>query len=231
LVTIATHERVVNALSGQLLEATWRSLDGIQEALNDYTALLLGPGWGRAAETDRLLDNILSTSNLPPLVIDADGLNMLAEKPDWPRLLPPNTIITPHPGEMARLAGLSTAEVQGNRWGLALEKAVEWNVVLVFKGAHTLIANPEGRITALPFKTDALAKAGSGDVLAGVIVGLLAQGLSAYDAAVAGGYLHGLAGTLAAQKMGTTHSLLASEIVDTLPKALRHVANPLIIKA
>lgn len=231
LVTVSAPEPVINTLSGQLMEVTWLPAGDILSALRQYSAVLLGPGWGTSQDTGDLLHNILSSDDLPTLVIDADGLNLLASQTGWPRLLPPNTIITPHPGEMARLASLSTAEVQRDRWQLAIQKAAEWNVVLLLKGAHTLIASPKGDLTVLPFKTDALAKAGSGDVLAGIIVGLLAQGLSAYDAAVAGGYLHGLAGVLAAEKLVTTRSLLASGIIDSLPQALAQVENPLVIEA
>ncbi len=125
-------------------------------------------------------------------MIDADGLFLLAQLDEWWKRLPEGTILTPHPGEMATLAGMEIGDVQAKRWEIAREKAQAWNVILVLKGAHTLIAAPDGKITALPFKTSALATAGTGDVLAGLTVGLRAQGVAPFDAAVAAGYLHGL---------------------------------------
>ncbi len=213
-----------------------------------YNALLMGPGWGREKTTRDLLTRLLSKSDrtaaqrsigfgappepqpsaeedheLPPLVIDADGLNLLSEIDEWWNLLPEMTILTPHPGEMARLAKTDTKDVQSRRWQIAEEKAREWNVVLVLKGAHTLIAAPDGRVTALPFKTSALAHAGTGDVLAGTIVGMLAQGLQPYDAALVSGYLHGLAGAQAAAKIGSERSVVAGDVIEALADAFRQL--------
>jgi NAD(P)H-hydrate epimerase len=224
----------------------------IQEEVGNYQALLLGPGWGREETTKSLLTvlfakaaaaskrparrkigfaavtttdgrtNDMETS-LPPLVIDADGLNLLSEIEDWWTLLPAQTILTPHPGEMARLSGMDKDAIVANRWEIVSQKAAEWNVVVVLKGAHTLIAEPNGRTAALPFKTDALATAGTGDVLAGAIVGLLAQGLTPFDAAVVGGYLHGLAGQQAAAWLGSTRGVIASDVLDGLAEAIAMV--------
>jgi NAD(P)H-hydrate epimerase len=221
----------------------------IQEEVGSYQALLLGPGWGREETTKSLLNTLFAQAaavskrsarrkigfaaganasetvnsvetSLPPLVIDADGLNLLSEIENWWTLLPARTILTPHPGEMARLTGIDKDEIEANRWEIVARKAAEWNVVLVLKGAHTLIGEPNGRIAALPFKTDALATAGTGDVLAGAITGLLAQGLSPFDAAVAGGYLHGLAGQQAAEWVGSTRSVIASDVLEGLTEAI-----------
>ncbi|MEW5989420.1 MAG: ADP/ATP-dependent (S)-NAD(P)H-hydrate dehydratase, partial [Chloroflexota bacterium] len=150
-----------------------------------------------------------------PLVVDADGLNWLAGLPNWPQRLPPQTILTPHPGEMARLVGVDIAALkEADRVELTREKAAAWGHVLVLKGAYTVIAAPDGRCALLPFANPALAVAGSGDVLAGVIVALLGQGLPPYEAAVLGGYLHGAAG----QSAGVDSGLLAGEIADLLPQ-------------
>jgi NAD(P)H-hydrate epimerase len=165
-----------------------------------------------------------ANGTLPPMVIDADGLNLLSEIEEWWKLVPRDTILTPHPGEMARLAKMDSAEVQGKRWEIARMKATEWGVVLVLKGAHTVVAVPDGRMTVLPFKTDALAKAGTGDVLAGAIVGLLAQGMAPYDAAVAGAYLHGLAGQTAGELLNN-RSVLASDVLDSLAEAIEMVIS------
>ena len=166
-----------------------------------------------AAESDAI--------KLPPVVIDADGLNLLSEIDDWWTLLPEGTIITPHPGEMARLAKMEIEDVQTNRWQLASEKAPEWKVVLVLKGAHTLIAHPDGRVVVLPFKESALATAGTGDVLAGIIAGLLAQGLQPFDAALVGGYLHQLAGAEAVRKIGNGRSVIAGDVLESIADAYR----------
>ncbi len=210
-----------------------------------YDALLIGPGWGREKTTGELLAKLLdhdsarvrerrsigfgavaaetpkeTAPRLPPLVIDADGLNLLGQLDQWWAQLPEGTILTPHPGEMARLAGVEVKDVQARRWELAEEKAREWKVILVLKGAHTLVAAPDGRVTALPFKTSALATAGTGDVLAGMITGLLAQGVQPFAAAVVGSYVHGLAGELAARKLGTERSVIAGDVVEALAEAL-----------
>jgi ADP-dependent NAD(P)H-hydrate dehydratase / NAD(P)H-hydrate epimerase len=230
LVTVAAPPNVVNILSGRLFEPTWMPLpsDGaaklIRGELDSVSALLIGPGWGRESGTRDLLTSLLDQKpeNFPPLIVDADGLNLLSEIENWWTLLPKNTVITPHPGEMSRLCKTDTATIQANRWAIAAQKTKEWGIVVLLKGAHTLIAHPDGQLAALPFKTDALAKAGTGDVLSGVIVGLLAQGLSPFDAAVVGGYLHGLAGELAAQQT-SARSVVAGDVIDSLGAAFRQI--------
>ena len=157
---------------------------------------------------------------LPPLVLDADGLNLLAQIDGWAARLPADTILTPHPGEMARLLGSEVEAVQADRVGVAQRAAADWKVVVVLKGAHTVIAAPDGRVKINPTASAALATAGTGDVLAGVIAGLRAQGLAAFDAAVAGVYLHGRAGEIVAAEMGDA-GVLAGDIAEALPYALR----------
>ncbi len=157
-----------------------------------------------------------------PWVIDADALNALAQTAGWQEHLPPQTILTPHPGEMARMCGCATAEVQADRIGLARAKAAAWNAVIVLKGAYTVVAAPDGRAVVLPFANPALATAGSGDVLAGAIAGALAQGLTVFAAAVVGGYLHGLAGELARQELGDA-GVVAGDLLIRLPLALRQL--------
>jgi hydroxyethylthiazole kinase-like uncharacterized protein yjeF len=163
-------------------------------------------------------------SIFPPLVVDADGLNALAllEGEEWWRRLPASSVLTPHPGEMARLMGVKTSEVQADRLQVAREMAVKWGHVVLLKGAFTLVASPAGEVVLLPFATPALATAGSGDVLAGAIVGLLAQGLTPFDAAVAGAYLHGLAGSRASEEIGPAGAV-AGDLLSRLPRALRAV--------
>jgi NAD(P)H-hydrate epimerase len=227
LVTVNAPQVVIDTIAGHILEATWL-LPEDRYTPADYDALLIGPGWGRANHD--LLDQLLGQT-LPPLVIDADGLNLLADSSDWWKRLPPNTVLTPHPGEMSRLSSLPTSEIQSNRAAIAVQKAAEWNAILLLKGAHTLIAAPDGRVIVLPFKTDALAKAGTGDVLAGMIVGLLAQGTDPFDAAAVAGYVHGLSGELAARTSGTTRSVLAGDVSAHLPQALMRIERRSLTEA
>lgn len=224
----------------------------LTKELSKYQALLLGPGMGKEETTSKFMLNLLrqqqatkpksrkralgfqavsdgdaetdeeTSSQLPPLVIDADGLNILAEQDEWWTLLPENTIITPHPGEMARLAEIETSDVQADRWKLAREKAAEWNTIIVLKGAHTVIAAPDERFAVLPFKNNALATAGTGDVLAGMIVGLRAQGLASFEAAVCAGYLHGLAAEIVLRE-SEARSLVAGDLLMAVGTALREL--------
>jgi NAD(P)H-hydrate epimerase len=162
----------------------------------------------------------------PPLVVDADALNALAalDAQEWWHRLPAPSVLTPHPGEMARLMGVETREVQSNRLTVATEMASRWGHVVLLKGAYSVVADPGGRIVVLPFATSALASAGSGDVLAGAIVGLMAQGLAPFDAALAGAYLHGLAGFWAGEEIGPAGTV-ASDLLPRLPRAFKAVAN------
>jgi ADP-dependent NAD(P)H-hydrate dehydratase / NAD(P)H-hydrate epimerase len=211
--------------------------------MGEADVMLFGPGLGRDDETGEFVRGLLGSQTkasnrsglgfggradpkqdsgdrqLPSkLVIDADGLNLLATIDNWWTMLPENTVLTPHPGEMGRLTGISMQDVIANRFDLARQKAAEWGVVIVLKGAFTIVAEPGGRLVVIPFASDALATAGTGDVLAGCITGLMAQGSSAYDAAVAGTYLHGLAGILAAYG-SSTRSVIASDLLRAIPSA------------
>ncbi|MGG3278750.1 ADP-dependent NAD(P)H-hydrate dehydratase, partial [Paenibacillus macerans] len=154
-----------------------------------------------------------------PLVVDADALNILAATGGlaaWKRR-DAATVLTPHPGEMARLAGLATAEVQRDRIGLARRFALEHGVTLVLKGARTVVAAPDGRVFVGVTGHPGMATGGSGDVLTGIIAGLLAQGLDAVQAAALGVHLHGLAGErAAAARPGSPASLLAGDIIEAL---------------
>jgi hydroxyethylthiazole kinase-like uncharacterized protein yjeF len=219
--------------------------DVLAKNFEKASALLIGPGFGTEATTKVFLEDLLagrsaqkkaparigfihqensptseSEAKLPPLVIDADGLKLLAQIKDWASKLPPLSILTPHPGEMSVLTGLSKEEIQENRQTVALKYAKEWGHVVVLKGAFTLIAAPDGRLTLIPVATPALARAGTGDVLAGLIVGLRAQGLDAYAAAVAAAWIHAQAGLYAADDLGTTASVLASDVLNSVPDVL-----------
>jgi ADP-dependent NAD(P)H-hydrate dehydratase / NAD(P)H-hydrate epimerase len=233
LVSIAAPDTIIPMLAGQHPEITWLPFpDGqtpdemaITDAaialantkIPDYDSFLIGPGLGRTFNMYGLLETVFNNAGgqFPPMIIDADGLNMLATMESWWGHLPARTILTPHPGEMARLTRLSIAEVQANRVALAQEKAALWRCIVVLKGAYTVVADPDGQAIIIPFADAALAKAGTGDVLAGAIAGLLAQGIDPLAAALSSAYLHGMAGQLAAAKYGA-RGLLASDVADQL---------------
>lgn len=160
-----------------------------------------------------------ATPPLPPTVIDADGLNCLALLDDWPELLPDPVILTPHAGEMARLCGLEIDDVRADGWQLAQEKAAAWNAVVLLKGPYTVIAAPDGRLAVLPVATPALATAGTGDVLAGTITGLLAQGVAPFDAACLGAWLHGRAGEVCEEEIGPAGAM-AGDLLGFLPSVM-----------
>jgi NAD(P)H-hydrate epimerase len=218
--------------------------DVLKKNLDRATALLVGPGLGLEDTTRDFIANLLNSAtekplhgrlgflqgaggkpdqkpvSLPPMVFDADGLKLLAKLPDWPRLLPAPAILTPHPGEMSVLTGLATDEIQKDRLIVARKFAHEWGHVVVLKGAFTVIAAPDGRTTTIPVATPALARAGTGDVLAGLITGLLAQGVDAYDAARAGAWIHAQAGLTAAGFQGNMAAVMAGDVLEAIPDVI-----------
>lgn len=160
---------------------------------------------------------------LPPMVIDADGLKLMARVDNWPKKLPGTAVLTPHPGEMAILTGLSVQEIQADRLGIALRYAREWGHVVVLKGAMTVIAEPGGEVRVIPIATSALAHGGTGDVLTGMIAGLRSQGLSPFAAAVAGAWIHAQSGLVATEQVGHEASVLAGDLIEALPEVLAWV--------
>ncbi|MFN8382368.1 MAG: NAD(P)H-hydrate dehydratase [Anaerolineales bacterium] len=231
LVTMAVPEPLHNALAGHLPEAIWVLLphengfisdvavDDVLQSLERATAFLIGPGLGDKISTRAFVSNLIPSIKIP-MVIDADGLRHLSQVTNWHKNIFAPAVLTPHPGEMSALTGLSKEEIQSDRESVATKYAKEWGHVVVLKGAFTIVASPDGRSTIIPVATPALARAGTGDVLAGLIVGLRAQGLEAYDAAVAGAFIHAQAGLFAADTMGTTASVLASDVLDAIPDVL-----------
>jgi hydroxyethylthiazole kinase-like uncharacterized protein yjeF len=220
----------------------------LQKELGQTEALLIGPGFGQDPTTGAFVARIMGGEerghrgrigfvtaeaeadkppHLPPTVIDADGLKLLAKVEDWPKWLPAEVILTPHPGEMAVLTGESKESIQADRLASARKWAEAWGHVVVLKGAFTVVASPEGKAMVLPFATPALARAGTGDVLAGAIVGLVAQGMASFEAAVLGAYLHGRAGELAAEEVGTEAAVLAGEVGECLASAIAELHRPL----
>ena len=222
------------------------AVEVLLENIERATALLIGPGFGIEDTTRDFLAALLKgkdfpkkttgrigfvkekgerveidgKASLPPMVIDADGLRLLAQIEEWQSLLSRPAVLTPHPGEMSALTGLTISEIQANRLGVARNSAKEWQQVVVLKGAFTVIASPDGKTTTIPVASPALASAGTGDVLAGLIVGLRAQGLDAYNAAVAGAWIHAQAGLLAAEAYGSSASVMAGDILEAVPDVM-----------
>ncbi len=215
----------------------------LAENLGRSTALLIGPGFGMEETTREFILRLLTKNriskkngigfihaedeekeahknNLPPLVFDADGLKLLAQIENWYDLIHDTAVLTPHPGEMAVLTGLSVEDIQSNRLEIAREYAEKWGHVVVLKGAFTVIAAPNGETFTIPVATPALARAGSGDVLAGLIVGLRSQGLGALESAIAGCWVHAQAGITAGEMIGASASILAGDILAFVPNVL-----------
>ncbi len=211
----------------------------VRQGLGRATALLVGPGFGLEETSLRFLDSLFEAagaphksmgfaplqkveaaspqSALPPVVVDADGLKLLSRLPGWQTRLPAPAVLTPHPGEMAVLTGLEKEELLADRIATAEHFARKWGHVVVLKGAFSVVASPDGRTGVIPVATPALARAGTGDVLAGLIVGLRAQGVEAFEAAYAGAWIHAQAGLQAARELGSTAAVLAGDVLRAVP--------------
>jgi NAD(P)H-hydrate epimerase len=189
--------------------------DSIMRQLSTAEVGVIGPGLGRDGSTWRLVQDLALRAKCP-LVIDADGLNALADSPRSKGKLGKNRVLTPHPGELARLTGKTIEAIAADRTAAARKAAKEWGAVVVLKGAHTVIAHPDGRTSEDPHEVPALASGGTGDVLAGIIGGLIAQGSDTYSAAVTGVYIHAAAGRRISQRLGDS-GLLASDLLLEIP--------------
>ncbi len=241
LVRLAVPRSLHPALAGVFPEATWELLpeeEGFisqaaakqaRQAMEHATALVIGPGFGLHASSQSFLDALLpiedsqdnpagqaSPSALPPAVIDADGLKLLARLKDWPKRLPPGSVLTPHPGEMALITGLSREQIQADRLGVARRFSQAWGHVVVLKGAFTIIAEPGGATAVIPVASAALARAGTGDVLAGLVGGLRAQGAPGFEAATTAAWIHAHAGLQAAAEHGSQASVLAGDLLPAV---------------
>jgi holo-[acyl-carrier-protein] synthase len=197
------------------------SLSGILRGFAGADAGVIGPGLGRDASTRRLIEDLVPRV-AAPLVLDADALNLLSEHRTILPRLSPQIVLTPHPAEFARLSGLETPAVQQDRRGIASRFAKVWNKVVVLKGAGTVIAAPDGRVTLNAIATPALASGGTGDVLAGVIAGLMGQKLPPFEAAVTGVHLHSLAGMDLEASLGQA-GVLASDLLPQLPRVMERL--------
>jgi len=198
-------------------------------ALNDIlprmewaNVVVIGPGMRRDSDTAKLLERLLKEIN-KPLVIDADGLNLLADHPHLLNKLPADTVLTPHPGEFSRLTGISKSNIIADRFKAVSEWANKWNVTVVLKGSPTVTSTPEGKMFLNPTGNAGMASGGSGDALTGIIGGLIAQGLNTGDAAWVGVYLHGAAGDHAAWIKGI-HGMVAGDIINYLPEVIKELS-------
>jgi len=240
LVTLATATSLQPILASKLTEVTYIPLPEsesgiispqaagfIREQLDYYNVLLLGCGLGQSESAIEFIRSALLSKPTPSsLVLDADALNTLAKTPNWWQQLTDDAILTPHPGEMARLAGISVDEVQSDRMGITKKTALEWNKTVVLKGAYTVIAAPDGQARISPIANPGLASAGTGDVLTGVIAGLVAQGLSLFDAAACGVYLHGKAGDMVKARLGNA-GMIATDLLPALPLVIKRLKEKL----
>lgn len=194
-----------------------KSLNAILQAGADNDCLAFGCGIGISSDIKYILESLISKENLR-IVIDADGLNNLAKTKNWPNIIQAEVILTPHPGEMKRLwSGLYRDQMPADRQQQVAELARRTKTTVVLKGAGTVVTDSE-KIYINQTGNPGMATAGSGDVLTGVITALMGQGLTNFDAAVYGTYIHGLAGDIAAEKLGQV-SLMATDIIDALPGA------------
>jgi hydroxyethylthiazole kinase-like uncharacterized protein yjeF len=199
-------------------EVSLQALDELLAMASGKQALAIGPGLGLGEEAGGLVRRLLQDTELPA-VVDADGLTALCGHLHLlQRQLDRQIVLTPHPGEMARLTGLATSEIQADRFNVARDFATRHHVVLVLKGARTLTASPDGRVHVNSSGHAGLASGGMGDVLTGLIGSLLAQGLTAFDAATLGVFLHGMAADRLWETFGDA-GLLATDIIRELPAA------------
>lgn len=238
LVTLATAQSLQPILVAKLTEATYAPLPEaeagyissnasqiVHEQLADYDVLLIGCGLSQHPSVVDFVHKVLfemPSSLKPAIVIDADALNALAQTPYWWKKLKRDAILTPHPGEMARLSGLSMKAISQDRLEAARGCAAKWNKTVILKGANSIIASPDGKAKINAAANPGLASAGTGDVLAGTIAGLLAQGLSYTDAAACGVYLHTAAADRVRDEMGDA-GMIASDLLPVLPKVIKNI--------
>ena len=236
LVTLATARSLQPILASKLTEVTYIPLPEAEPGVisseaastlaphaGEYDVLLLGCGLGQHPQTVEFVKSLLLGSPklaISSLVLDADAVNILAKVPRWWRKLERDAILTPHPGEMARLLGISVKEVEQDRLSTAQRSAKEWGKTVVLKGANTIVAAPGGEAKINNAANPALASAGTGDVLSGAIAGLAAQGLSPLQAAACGVYLHSRAAETVSRELGNA-GVIATDLLPALPRVIK----------
>ena len=245
LVTLAAPESVYRIAASRLTETIHLPLpedvegridpsaaDVIRERIHNYSAMAVGCGLGWSCGTTALMDRLLLSGEDPPslpIVVDADGLNNLSGCCNWADRLRAPAVLTPHPGEMATLTGQPTAQVQADRIGIASRSAADWRQTVLLKGAHSVVASADGERCVLPFANPALAAGGTGDVLTGIIGGLLAQGLAPYDAARLGEFLHGTAAEQVRGESGVA-GVVASDLLDRIPPIMANLRGTAVTR-
>jgi len=234
LVTLATIENVINNLSSNCPWVTFFKLKDhkkqyiaqnafkdIKQIIKNYNVVSVGSGLANTKETRKFVEELIKFLNKTEtkIILDADAINILA---NTTKQLPPNTIMTPHPLELSRLINVPTDEIQNNRIKYALYTAKKLNCTVVLKGNKTVISTKDLKVYMNTTGNSALAKAGSGDVLTGIIAGLLAQGLNTEEASVLGVFLHGLCGEIASEHL-TEYSVLATDQIHYIPNAIKRI--------
>jgi NAD(P)H-hydrate epimerase len=225
LVTVITDgetAKLVHAASAESMTTAATRADEIVEAWSKKSAVLIGPGLADSEESYARTRDLVSRCELP-MVIDASALNAFAGNASSLRATSPR-IITPHPGELARLLDSDSATINADRLSHAKQAASATGCVTVLKGHRTLIAAPDGRVAINPTGNAAMASGGSGDVLGGIIVALLGRGVDAFDAACAGAYIHGLAADILRAEQGDT-GMLALDLANAIPRAIEKVRH------
>lgn len=214
--TLAIHSALPEAM---VMESSHEDLICVDFDLNDFDVVAIGPGIGMEKSAQESLLHVVNQSN-KPLVVDADGLNIMASHPSMTKSLPSGSVLTPHPGEFKRIVGNWKDDY--HRLELLTKLANDTGSVVLLKGAYTTIASPDGDVYFNPTGNPGMATAGSGDVLTGIIASFLGQGLGGLDAAILGAYIHGLAGDIYMRR-GSAYSLVASDLIDCLPQAFRQI--------
>lgn len=238
LVTLATAHSLQPILAAKLTETTYLPLPEAEEGilapeaakvvhknLANYDVLAMGCGLGQSPSVVEFVRSTLfslSGDGTPALVLDADALNILAQTPQWERKLKKDAILTPHPGEMARLTGMAISDIQRNCLDVAIKFASQWGKTVVLKGACTIITAPDGRAKLCFIGNPGLSSAGTGDVLTGAIAGLIAQGMPLFEAAACGVYLHAQAGEKAREKFGDA-GMVAGDLLPLLPQVIKEI--------
>lgn len=222
LVTLAATEGVKTIVSRKLPEVTFLSFKEVLEKKDKYDVLLIGPGLGQKNQTAEFVKKLLD-NNLPPTIIDGDGLNILSKINNWWGT-ENKFILTPHPGEMSRLSGLTVERIQSAREEVARSFVKKWGQTVVLKGANTVVVSPGREAIVSPFANPALATAGTGDILSGMIAGFIAQGLNNFDASCCGVYIHGLAAELLRKNLGNAGAV-ASDLLPKLPIVLKKLTQ------
>lgn len=219
LVTLACDDFVYKIAVTKIPFATFLTLPEVAENILNYDAVLIGPGLLMEGLELKIKDWIIGARD-KKIILDAEALNVLAKIENWWETISENIIFTPHPGEMSRLTKLSIKQIQANREKIIKEHSLKWNKTIILKGANTLIANPEGELYQLNLSNPLLAAAGTGDVLSGIISGLLAQGLSLMDASIAGVYIHAKSAQNLKQKYGDT-GMTSLDLAEELPITIK----------